>query len=121
MLTVTELMGETAEAEVSLGPGKVLRVVFRPDALTAELEEEFHRRAEGERYIDALAYFLSQTLVDWGVVDGKKKVKPTYQFLRKLGVGTLMRIFEAVREASGLGNEAEVVKDSGGGSSLAAT
>ena len=121
MLTIMELMGETAEVEISFGD-KSLRVVFRPDALNAELEDEFHRRAERERYIDALAYYLGQALVDWDVVDEKgKKVKPTYSFLRKLGVQTLMRIFEAIREASGLSDEAEVVKNSGGGSSLAAT
>lgn len=118
MLRLDELLSETAETTVDFG-GKELKVVFRPDALTAELEAEYHKRLAADAPIDAMAFMLSKIVVDWDVVDAEgKPIKPTYRFFRKLGVKVMARILRAVQDAAGMGDEREVVKNSGGGCSL---
>ena len=119
MLTISELMGDEAEVDVPFGE-KSLHITFRPGNLTAELEDEYVQRMADDRPVDALAKMVATLIVGWDVVDAKgKAVKPSYSFLRKLGVQTLTRILTAIQEASGLVRGAETTKNSGGGSSLA--
>ena len=119
MLTVTELLGEAVEVEAPFGD-KMLSITVQTGAFTAELEDEYSRRMEENRPIDALAKMLSALVVDWNVTDARgRKIRPTYAFLRKLGIPTLTKIMAAIQEAAGLSDEAETVKNSAGGSSLA--
>ncbi len=83
--------------------GESLEVTYRPGALTDALSDEYDKREEAAKTSEekgaALAYFLSQVLVEWDVQDDHgKKIAPTEKFIATLPPRFRWRVFNAIYE-----------------------
>ena len=97
--------------DVSLEVGDdVLEATIRPLGMSTEthvslIEAQSSSVAEGDpeamvRLLELLPRALSELVVDWNLKDGRRKIKPTEEELRKLPIGILRELMTLVQEAA---------------------
>jgi hypothetical protein len=97
--------------DVSLEVGDdVLEATIRPLGMSTEthvalIEAQSSGVEEGDpeamvRLLELLPRALSELVVDWNLKDGRRKIKPTEEELRKLPIGVLRELMSLIQEAA---------------------
>ena len=109
--TIGNVRESLTTIDVSLEVGDdVLEATIRPLGMSTEthvslIEAQSSSVAEGDpeamvRLLELLPRALSELVVDWNLKDGRRKIKPTEEELRKLPIGILRELMTLVQEAA---------------------
>lgn len=95
---LSHLARDKRTCTVAVGDESVT-VVYRPSAITPELEDQLREYAADQRGGAALVALLAQCLVEWDVLDDTgTPLQPTTENLRRLPIAFLGQVVQALME-----------------------